>query len=319
MLLSRFLAGTSSVMMILGAGAVSGQDFPNKPIRIVTAPAGGANDFTARLIASGISASFGQPVIVDNRNGGYVPVEVVMKAPPDGYSMLFDGASFWIQPIMEKMPYDVLRDFSPISSAIGSLFVLATHPSLPVNSVKELIALAKAKPGVLNYASGAVGSTNHLAAELFKAMAGVNIVRIPYKSAAARVPAVMSGEVQMTIADVFLVVPHVKSGKVKALAVTSAEPSALTPGMPTLAAAGLPGYEAVGISGLLAPIKTPSSIIKRLNHEIVRVLNGEESKQAFATRGAEVIAGSPEQFATLIKTDIAKWGKLIRDAGIKAD
>ena len=179
--------------------------------------------------------------------------------------------------------------------------------------------MAKARPGELNYASGATGGSTHLAAELFKSMAGVNIVHVPYKGSAPAITALISGEVQLTITDVGLVAPHVKSGKLRALAVTSAEPSALVPGLPTVAASGLPGYEAVGMTGILAPAKTPAAIINRLNQEIVRVLNMPEVKEQFFNAGVEVVGSSPEQFAATIKSEIAKLGKVIKDAGIKVD
>jgi tripartite-type tricarboxylate transporter receptor subunit TctC len=188
-----------------------------------------------------------------------------------------------------------------------------------VKSVKELIALAKAKPGVLNYSSSGTGGSTHLAQELFKAMAGVNIVHVPYKGTAATITALVSGEVQLTINDAGLVAPHAKSGKLRALAVTSAMPSALAPGLLTVAASGLPGYEWVGTTGMWAPVKTPGAIIDRLNQEIVRLLNGADVKQRFFNAGAEVVASSPEQFAAVIKSDIVRMGKVIKDAGIKVD
>ena len=303
----------------LGADAASAQDYPSKTIRILAAGAGSGGDFTARLIAPGLAAGLGQPVIVDNRAGSLPASEAASKSPPDGYTLLVNGASLWVIPLVQKVPYDVVRDFSPISLVERGILTIAVHPSLPVKSIKELIALAKAKPGELNYASGAPGGPTHIATELFKSMAGVNIVAVPYKGTTPAVTALITGEVQMTIVDAFLVTPHVKSGKMRALAVTSLEPSALAPGLPTVAAAGLPGYEATPMTGILAPAKTPAAIINRLNQEVVRVLNRPEVKERFFNTGVGVIGSTPEQFAATLKSEIAKAGKIIRDAGIKAD
>ena len=320
MLLLRCVVSILSVgLTILGAGTVSGQDFPNKPIRIVTAGAGGGSDFTARLIAQGISAPLGQPVLVDNRGGGIIQGEFLSKSPPDGYGLTVTGNSFWIGPLLQKTPYDVVKDFAPISLISREVMVIAVHPSLPVKSVKELIALAKARPGALNYSSATLGSPQHLGAELFKSLAGVNIVNVPYKGGAPAITAVVSGEVQMSLIDSGAVAPHVKSGRLRALAVTSADPSALAAGLPTVAASGLPGYEATSMTAMFAPGKTPAAIINRLNQEIVRVLNLPDVKEKFLNAGAEIVASLPEQAAATLKSDIAKWSKVIKDAGIKAD
>jgi len=318
MLLSRFAVGMLSVgLIVLGAGEVSGQDYPNKPVRIITAPAGGGTDFTARLVAQ-MAGSLGQPVVVDNRTTILAP-ELVSKTPPDGYTLLVSGASLWIAPLFRTTPYDVVRDFSPISLIERTVGVLAVHPSLPAKSIKELIALAKARPGELNYASSSLGGGAHLATELFKSMADVNIVHVPYKGTGPSITALISGEVQLTIFDVGLIAPHAKSGKLRALAVTSAEPSALFPGLSTVAASGVPGYEAIGMTGLWAPAKTPGAIINRLHREIVQVLNQPDVKEKFFTAGVETVGSSPEQFAATIKSDTARWGKVIKDAGIKLD
>jgi len=295
---------------------VSGQEYPSKSIRIVTAAAGGGSDFTSRVVAQGISGPLGQPVIVDNRTA-ILAAEAVLKAPPDGYTLLVTGTSFWVGPLLQKAPYDAVRDFAAVVQIAREINLVAVHPSVPAKSVKELIALAKARPGELNYALTVVGSSNHLSAELFKSMAGVNIVGIAYKGSAAGITALISGEVQLSINDAGLVSPHVKSGRLRALAVTSAEPSALVPTLPTVAASGLPGYEAVSMTGLWAPAKTPGTILNRLNQEIVRFLRTAEAKEKFLNNGAETVGSSPEQFASTIISDIAKWGKVIKDAGIK--
>jgi tripartite-type tricarboxylate transporter receptor subunit TctC len=320
MLKSPFLVRMISVsLMVLSAGMVSAQDYPNKPIRIISGSVGGGSDFIARQIAQGISGPLGQPVIVDNRGSGILPMEQALKASSDGYTLLVYGAANWILPLLQKVPYDPERDFSPISLLVREVNVLVVNPSVPANSVKELIALAKARPGELNYGTGASGGTPHLGAELFKSMAGVNIVHVTYKGQAQAITGVISGEVQLTINDAGQVAPHVKSGKLRALAVTSATPSALTPGLPTLAASGLPGYESIGMSGIWAPAKTPGAIISRLNREAVRFLTLPEVNQRFLSAGEEIVASSPEQFVAAIKTDMAKMGKVIKDAGIKLD
>ncbi len=319
MLLSRCPMMLSIGLMVLAGGVVSGQPYPSKPVRIVAATAGSGDDFIARIIAQGISGPLGQPVIVDNRSAGFIAAELVSKAPPDGYTLTMQGGAFWNTPLLRKMPYDVLSDFSPITLISREVFVLAVHPSVPVKSVKELIDLAKAKPGTLNYSSGATGASAHLASELFKSMAGVSITRVAYKGGGAAVTGLLGAEVQMSIFDASLIMPHVKSGKLRALAVTTAQPSALVPGVPTVAASGLSGYEAAGLGGIFAPAKTTAAIINRLNQEIVRVLNQPDVKDKLLSAGIEAVGNSPEQFATLVKSEIAKMSKLIKDAGIKVD
>jgi tripartite-type tricarboxylate transporter receptor subunit TctC len=241
----------------------------------------------------------------------------VSKAPPDGYTLLIDAASFWIGPLLQETPYDPVKDFAPVTLTDSAPNVLVVNPSLPVKSVKELIALAKARPGELNYGSSSTGSTPHLAAELFNMMAGVKIVRVPFKGSGPAVISLLGGQVQLMFATAGSVAPHVKSGRLRALAVASLQPSALAPGLPTIAASGVPGYEAVAFEGMFAPAKTPVAIIDRLNQEIVRVLNRAEVKERFFNAGVETVGSTPEEFAAAIKSNVAKWGKLIKDAGIR--
>jgi tripartite-type tricarboxylate transporter receptor subunit TctC len=315
--MKRFVAWMFPLgMMVLGAGMVFGQNYPNKPIRIVASAAGGSGDFAARLIAQGLSGALSQQVVVDNR-GGVIPGEIVSKAPPDGYTLLIDAASFWIGPLLQETPYDPVKDFAPVTLTDSAPNVLVVNPSLPVKSVKELIALAKARPGELNYGSSSTGSTPHLAAELFNMMAGVKIVRVPFKGSGPAVISLLGGQVQLMFATAGSVAPHVKSGRLRALAVASLQPSALAPGLPTIAASGVPGYEAVAFEGMFAPAKTPVAIIDRLNQEIVRVLNRAEVKERFFNAGVETVGSTPEEFAAAIKSNVAKWGKLIKDAGIR--
>ena len=319
MSMSRFVFRMLSVgTIVLGASAVCGQDYPNKPIRIITGSVGGGNDAASRQIAQKISGPLGQPVVIDNRGGGsVVSGEVGAKAPPDGYSLLVAGGAMWIIPLLQKAPYDVVKDFAPISLISRVVSVVAVHPSLPVKSVKELIALAKARPGELNVATGSVGGSQQLATELFQSMAGVKMARIPYKGGPPAVTALITGEVQVMINDMGLVAPQMKARRLRALAVTSATPSVQMPELPTVAASGLPGYEWIGAVGIYAPAKTPAAIIDRLSREIVRALNLPEMKAWFLNAGEEVVASAPEEFAAFIKAEIAKTAKLIKDASIR--
>ncbi|MBI3938241.1 MAG: tripartite tricarboxylate transporter substrate binding protein [Betaproteobacteria bacterium] len=321
MLPLRFLALMLPVgMMVLCAGAASGQNYPYRPIRIVVPGIGGGSDFMARLIGQGLAGPLGQQVVVENRPTGIIPAEIVSKAEPDGHTLLLSGSGLWLAPFLyDKLPFDPVRDFSPITLAVSQPNILVVNPALPAKSVKELISLAKARPGELNYASGSTGAANHLAAELFKSMAGVNIVRINYKGAGAGLAALIAGEVQVMFVTAAAAVPHIKTGRVRALAVTTARPSALLPDSPTIAASGLPGYESASIYGIFAPGKTPGPIIGKLNREIVRVLNRPEVKEKLFNIGAEVVGSSPAQLAALVKSDMVTSGKLIRDAGIRRE
>ncbi len=320
-MLTRLVVWMVSIcIMVLVTGVVSAQDYPNKPIRIITTEPGGGSDFAARLIAPGLAGSLGQQVLVDPRGGGVVAVETVSKAPPDGYTLLLYGSNLWLLPFMRAhVPYDPVRDFSTVTLATRSPNILVVHPSLPVKSVEQLIALAKARPGELNYGTSGIGNSVHLAGELFKAMAGVNIVSVPYKGTAPVLSGLMSGEVQLMFGVAAAVVQHVRSGRLRALAVTSAQPSALAPGLPTVAAAGLAGYESVAILSIFAPAKTSATLVHRLNKEVVRVLNTPQVKERFFNIGVEVVGSSPEQLSDTMKTEMARWSKVIKDAGIRAD
>ncbi len=316
--LQHFVVGTFLAgILACGAGVVMGQQYPNKPIRVVTPGTGGSSDIAARLIAQALSSSLGQSVVVDNRPSGVIPGEIVAKSAPDGYTVLFTGNSHWLAPFLhDKVPYDPVKDFLPITLAVSSPNVVVVNPSLPVKSVEELIALAKAKPGALNYASSGTGAANHLAAELFKSMAGVNIVRINYKGAGAALNDVISGEVQLMITPAAGVLPHVKSGRVRALAVTSAQASALLPGLPP-AAATVPGYHPESIYAVFAPAKTPAPLVSLLNQEIVRAINGPGLKEKFANMGMDTVGSTPGQLGGTIKSEMARLGELIRSVGIR--
>jgi tripartite-type tricarboxylate transporter receptor subunit TctC len=306
--------------MVLSAGMVSGQDYPGKPVRLISPGPGGGADFVARFIAQGISGSLGQQVVVENRPAGVIPGQVVSKAPPDGYTILLNGNSFWIAPLMrDGIPYDPVRDFAPITLAVGSPNILVLHPSVPARSVRELIALARARPGALNYGSASAGGSVHLAAELFKHMARVDIVRISFKSSGGSVISLVSGEVHLMFANAPPVVPHVMAGKLKALAVTTLQPSVLFPGLPTIAASGLPGFEVASVYALFAPARTPAAIVNRLNQEAVRFLGRSDVKEKFLATGVESMGGSSEELAAAMKSEMTRMGKVIRDAGIREE
>jgi tripartite-type tricarboxylate transporter receptor subunit TctC len=305
-------------LLSLLAGAASGQSYPEKPIRIVTTVPGGSLDLTARVLAPRLTERLGKQVIVDNR-GGILSMELVAKAPADGYSLLLASASLWTSQFLRNdVPWDPVKDYAPISLLVTSPNILIVHPSLPVRSVKELIALAKSQPGAINYASGQSGSSAHVAAELFKALAGVDMVRVAYKGQGPAMVSLVTGETQVSFPNAASATPFIKSGRARALAVTTAKPSVLAPGLPTLAAAGLPGYESKAVLGLFAPAKTPAAIVSRLNTEVVRVLNEPEVKQRFLASGAETVGSTPEELAAEIASDIATTGKLLRNIGVTA-
>ena len=321
MSMKRFAAEILSLTVVLfGASAASAQDYPNKPIRFLTAAPGGGLDFAARMVAQGLTGAFNQQMIVDNRGGSVViPAMVVAKAPGDGYTLLVQSNNLWLWQFIQSAPYDPAKDFLPIIALVRAPHILVVHPSLPVKSVKELIALAKAKPGQLNYASTALAGSTHLAAERFKIMTGTNIVHIPYKGATEAVNDLIAGEVQMLIITGPSVMPHIKSGRLRALAVTTEKPTALAPGLPTVAASGVPGYELSVIYGMFAPAGTPAAIVTRLNQEVGRILSLADVKERFFNAGVDIVGGSPQEFAAAIQSDTVTMGKLIKDAGIKAN
>ncbi len=304
----------------LAVGAAHAQQYPTKPIRLLASGVGGAGDFTARVVANGLTARLGQQVIVDNRPGGLVPGELVAKAQPDGHTLMLVGVVIWLSPFMrESMPFDPVQDFAPVTQAATVPNVLVVHPSLAVKTVQELIAYAKAKPGALNYATSGAGNSNHIAGELFKAMAGVNLVQVNYKGATLALSDVVSGRVEVMFATATSAAPHVSAGRLRALAVTSAQPTAVVPGLPTIAAAGLPGYASESTLGLFAPAATSPAIIKRLNAETIAVINTPEMHERLLKSGIDVRTGTPAEFSALIKADMARSGKIIRAAGMRTD
>ena len=241
-----------------------------------------------------------------------------MTAQPDGYTLLVEGNAFWFKPLMQKSNYDVLRDFSPVTINFNAPNIIAVHPSVPATSIRELIALAKAKPGQLNYAA-AVGSTPQIAMEMLKAMAGISIVHVPYKGSGLAVAGVAAGESQLLSASAAASASFIKSGKLRAIAVTSAQPSALLPGLPTVASSGLPGYDVSSLNGVLAVGKPPRAVINQLNRDIVRGLNSPEVKEKFLAVGVEPVGSTPEEFVARIKSEVVRIGKVVKDAGIKIE
>jgi tripartite-type tricarboxylate transporter receptor subunit TctC len=300
--------------------SVQAQGFPLKPIRIVTNEPGAGLDFSARLIAQGLSERFKQVVIVDNRGGagGIIAGELVAKAAPDGYTLLFYSNGLWTVPLLQKAPFDPLRDFAPVTLALTSPSLLVVHPSLPVKSVADLLALARARPGALDYASGGNGAPTHLAAELFKLLARVDLTHIPFKGSGPALNALLGGQAQLmfTVANGGL--PHVQSGRLRVLAVTSAQPSALLPGVPTVSAAGVAGYEAVTMQALFAPARTPEAIVRALNQETLRVINAPELREKFSAAATEVVGGTPDQLRAAVAEDMSKLERVIKAAGMRA-
>ena len=304
------------LIIMVAAGALHAQNFPNRLIRVVTTEVGGASDLATRIMAQALSVNLGQSAIVENR--GIIGVEIVSQATADGHVLLHYTSPLWIIPLFRaNTPWDPLRDFVPIALTVNSPNLLAVHPSLPVKTVPQLVALAKARPSALNYASSSSGSGNHLAAELFKSMTGTKIERIAFKGAGAAVNAVMGGQIDLMFPTAGSVTQIIKQGRLRALAVTSLEPSAIVPGLPTMAQAGVPGYESQSRTALFAPAKTPPAVIARIHAEVTRALNQAEVRERLFAAGLEVIASTPQEAVSVIKSEMARMSKLIDDAGLR--
>ncbi len=308
--------------MLALANPAAAQDYPTRPVRLVIPfPPGGSNDVVGRLIAMHLAERLGKQVVVDNRGGagGVIGTEVVAKSPADGYTLLVISMAHAVNPWLYKLTYDPIKDFAPIALLAKGANVLVVHPSLPVKTVKDLIDLAKAKPGQLNFASSGNGTSIHLAGELFKTMAGVSMVHVPYKGSAPAIADLLGGQVSCMFDNMPSSLPHIKAGKLRAIAVTSARRSPAMPELPTIAEAGLPGYEAASWFGLLAPAGTPREIVTKLNHTIVESLKTPEMKERLSSQGAEPVGDSPEEFAAYIRSEIAKWAKVVKASGAKLD
>ncbi len=324
--MQKKFAGLMCIAALAGPAGQSalGQSYPVKPIRVIIAQApGSATDVVSRVVGNKLGESLGQPMVIVARPGagGTLGTDLAARAAPDGYTLFMaNNSTHGSNPALySKLPYDAVRDFATIIFVAATPYVLSVHPSLPVTTVKQLIALAKAKPGQINYASAGNGSTHHLSGELFKTMAGVDMVHIPYKGTTPAITALLAGEVSVMFATVTGIQPHIKSGRAKALAVTTPKRSNMMPGVPTVSEAALPGFEMLSWFGLLAPAGTPAAIVSRLNADTAKVLETAEVKSALSAQGLEVVSGSPEQFGDYIKREIEKITKLAKATGIKAE
>ena len=318
----------STIIAVMGATTAYAQNaastYPERPLRIiVTFPPGGPTDIIARSVGQKLGEAWHQPVVVDNRAGagGNIGTDLAAKAAPDGYTLLLSNfGPLAISPfVYSKLPYDPLRDLTPITLAATSWFFLVVNPSLPITSVKELIATAKAKPGQLAFASAGNASPSHLAAALFQSSAGVRLIHVTYKGGAPSVSAVIGGEVQIAIESPPPIVPQVKAGKLRALGAARANRSPLLPDVPTISEAGLPGFEVGSWYGFHAPAGTPKAIIDKLHAEMVKAMGTQELRERFANVGAETIANTPAQYGAFVESELKKWGKVIRAADVRAD
>jgi tripartite-type tricarboxylate transporter receptor subunit TctC len=292
------------------------QTYPAKPVRIITAAAGGGSDFATRLIAAPLSIALGQQVIVDNR--GVLAADIAAKTAPDGYTLLLNGSTLWLLPFMRENVASTVSDFTGITMATQTANILVIHPALPPRSVKDLIALARARPGELNFATSGMGNSVHIAGELFKSMSGVNIVGVNYKAASQALTDLIAGQTQLMFAVPGSALPHVANGRLRALAVTSAQATPLAPGLLPVSAT-LPGYESVSYLAIFAPAGTPEAVVKRLNQEIVRVLMRADVKEKFAAAGIDTVGNSADELSALVKAEVNRMGKVIKAAGIRAD
>ena len=308
----------------LAPPCAAAQGYPTKAIRmIVPFPPGGPNDILGRVVAQKLTEQLGQQVVIDNRGGagGTIGAELAARAVPDGYTLLLGGtASLSINPgLHRKLPYDPLKDFAPVSLVGTAPSILVTHPSLPVKAVRDVIALARAKPGQLNFASAGIGTPPHLAGELFKSMAGVDMVHVPYKGGGPALVDLIAGQVNMYFSGISAALPLVKDGKLRGIAVTSAKRTALMPDTPTIAESGLPGYEVGNWYAIVAPAATPKAIVMRLNHEIVTALAVQDVKKRFVELAADPVGSTPEELLKYNRGEIAKWARVIKSAGIKPE
>lgn len=319
--------GLQALVLLLAAVAGAGtwaQDYPNRAVKlIVPFPPGGGTDILARPIAQKLSELWGQPVVVDNRGGagGNLGTKLAAEAPPDGYTLILgvQGTHAVNQSLYSNPGFDATRDFAAITQIANTPNILVVHPSVPATSVSQLIALARQKPGGLNYATPGNGTPSHLATEMFKTMADVNLVHVPYKGSGPALTDMLGGQTQLWIANAPVVLPHIKTGKLRALATTSAKRPAIAPDVPTLAEAGLKDYEADTWYGLFAPARTPPAVLDRIHADIVKVLNLPEIRETFAAQGAEIVANSQAEFTRKVREDVAKWRKVVQQLQLKVD
>ena len=299
------------------------QAFPSKPIRLVVSfPPGGTPDLQARMLSEKLGPRLGQQIVIDNRGGanGIIAMEIVARAPADGYTLIVTTVGTWsVHPYLYKLPYDVLKDLAPVVHIATTPGVLAVHPSVPASSVKELIALAAQSPGKLNYASSGVGGFGHMSGELFGIMAKVKMTHVSYKGLAQALTDLVGGHIQVSFNSALPTMPHIQSGKVRALATTGAKRMAILPDLPTIAESGVPGYENSTWTAIGAPARTPQPIIQRLNAELNAVLQMRDIQERFAAGGSTITGGTPEQFLEYLKSELVKFGKLVKEAGIKGE
>src|SRR5437763_3033490 len=310
------------LLLLVWAASASAQSWPSKPLRyIVPFPPGAFNDTLARTLSAELPKTLGQPVVVENRPGGntIIATELALRSPPDGYTLYGAALPFSVIQSLYKTSFDVTKDFAPITLAGATPNLLVANVGMPFNDVKGLIAYAKANPGALNYATAGNGSSNHLSFELFKLMTGTRITHVPYKGSAPAVTDLMAGQVHVMFDNTPNVLPHVKAGKLKALAVSSKSRTSQAPDVPTVDEAGVPGYDVGVWFGVLTVAGTPREIVQRLNAEMVKVLTSAEVKERFGKLGVDVVADSPEHFSQFLKSEVARWAKVVRDANIKAD
>ena len=318
------LAGNCSfgIAAMLAAAAACAQTYPAKPVRfVVPFVAGGPTDIQGRLLGEKLAQRLGQQFIIDNRGGagGNIGMEIVAKAPPDGHTLVIATVGTWaVNPHLYKLPYDVLKDFSPIIQVSTSPAVLVVHPSVPVKNVKELVALAKSKPGQLNYGSSGVGGLGHISGALFALMTGTKMVHIPYKSSAPSLTDLIAGQIEVLFNNAISTVPHIKSGKARALAVTSIKRTQALPDLPTIDEAGVKGYDNSSWSAVAAPAGTPKEIIGKLNNELNQILKLPDIREKSAAGGAAIIGGTPEQFGAYLKSEVTKFERVVKEAKISA-
>ena len=310
-------------LLLTGSAAVGAQNWPEKTVMIVAPfPAGGSVDLVARAVAHQLGEDWKQPVIISNRPGasGNIGAEAVARAAPDGYTLLMGTTALSSSPaIYPRLGYDLMRDLAPVSLVVRMTNVLVVHPSLPAHSVKDLLALARSHPGMLNSASAGVGSSNHLSLVLFNMLSGANLGHVPYKGAAPAVTDVMGGHVAMTFAPIAAVVSPIKAGKLRALAVTAATRSALFPKLPTISEAGVAGYDASGWNAMLAPKAAPHDVIRKVNSAVVEALRAPKVKQILVSAGAEAAGTTPDELARFLQSEMAKWAKVVKAAGITVE
>ncbi len=309
------------LLMALAFSATAQQDYPSKPLRfVIPFPPGGSSDPVARLIGQKLTESWGQPVIADNRPGGntIIATEAVAKSPPDGYTILMTPTgTFVTTPLLLPTPYDVIRDFAPVATFASSEWILVIHPSVPANNLKEFIALARSKPGELNYASAGTGNPNHLAAELLNMLTGAKMQHVPYKGSGPAIADLLGGQVQLHFATPIAVTAHIKSGQLRALAISGESRSPVLPQVPTFTEAGVPGFEVRVVFGLVVPVKTPKEVINKLSVEMARIVAMPDFREKISSQGLDPISAGPEQFAAIIKADMEKFAKVIKVANIK--